>query len=125
MDLMTIFLYLPYLLVMLMAATCIYAILFKPNIFKKIIAVFLFTDAVNLFYIIMGYRLGDAIPPVLPPGMTIAEFTSRSVNPMAHYFVVTAVVIGLAEVATLISITVYVYRHYGTLDTRKIKELRG
>lgn len=124
-DLAPLYLYLPYLLVMLMVAICVYAILFKQNIFKKIIAIFLFTDAVNLMYIIMGYRLGDALPPILPPGMTIPEFASRAVDPLTQYFVVTAVVIGLAEVATLTTIAIFVYKHYGTLNTKKIKELRG
>lgn len=124
-DLASFYLYLPYLLVMLMVAICVYAILFKQNIFKKIIAIFLFTDAVNLMYIIMGYRLGNAIPPILLPGMPIPEFASRAVDPLAQYFVVTAVVIGLAEIAVLTTIAIYVYRHYGTLDVRKIRELRG
>ncbi|MBM5804719.1 MAG: Na+/H+ antiporter subunit C [Candidatus Verstraetearchaeota archaeon] len=117
--------YLPYILVVLMVAICVYGVVFKSNIFKKILALFFFTDAVNLLYIIQGYRRGDSIPPILLPGMGLSEFTSRAVDPLAHYFVVTAVVIGLAEIATLSALAIYVYRHYGTLETRKIKELRG
>ena len=124
-DLLAIYGYIPYLLIMMMVSVCVYAVLFKQNIFKKIIAIYLFTDAVNLLYIVMGYRLGNALPPILPPGMPLSEFVSRGVDPLAQYFVVTAVVIGLAEVATLTTIAIYVYKHYGTLDTRKIKELRG
>jgi multicomponent Na+:H+ antiporter subunit C len=116
---------LPYVWVAIMISLCVYAILFKSNLFKKIIAIFLFTDAVNLLYILQGYRGGDSIPPILLPGMDPAEFASRAVDPLAHYFVVTAVVIGLAEIATLTVLVVYVYRHYGTIDSRKIKELRG
>ena len=124
-DLLAIYGYIPYLLIMMMVSVCVYAVLFKQNIFKKIIAIYLFTDAVNLLYVVMGYRLGNALPPILPPGMPLSEFVSRGVDPLAQYFVVTAVVIGLAEVATLTTIAIYVYKHYGTLDTRKIKELRG
>ncbi len=116
---------LPYLLVMLMVAVCVYGIAYRSNLFKKILAVYLFTDAVNLLYIIQGYRLGDSIVPILPPGMSVEEFAKRAVDPLAHYFVVTAVVIGLAEVAALITLAVLVYRHYGTLETKKIAELKG
>lgn len=125
MDFYSAYLYTPYLLVMLMVTMCVYAIIFKHNIFKKIIAMLLLTDAINLIYIIMGYRLGNALPPILPPGMPLPEFASRAVDPLTQYFVVTAVVIGLAEVATLTAIAMYVYKHYRTLDVRKIKELRG
>lgn len=116
---------LPYILVAIMASICIYAALFKSNLFKKMLAIFLLTDAVNLLFIIQGYRLGNAIPPIIPPGMDPSEFASIAVDPLAHYFVVTAVVIGLAEVATLTALIIYTYRHYGTIETKKIKELRG
>ncbi|MDI9643625.1 MAG: NADH-quinone oxidoreductase subunit K [Candidatus Verstraetearchaeota archaeon] len=116
---------LPYILIAMMASLCIYAILFKSNLFKKMLAIFLLTDAVNLLYIVQGYRSGNSIPPIIPPGMDPSEFASLAVDPLAHYFVVTAVVIGLAEVATLTALTIYTYRHYGTIETRKIKELRG
>jgi len=116
---------LPYILVAIMAAICIYAALFKSNLFKKMLAMFLLTDAVNLLFIIQGYRIGGAIPPIIPPGMDPSEFALRAVDPLAHYFVVTAVVIGLAEVATLTVLIIYTYRHYGTIETKKIKELRG
>jgi multicomponent Na+:H+ antiporter subunit C len=125
MDLQLIIMYLPYILVMLMVSICIYGAVFKSNIFKKIIALYFFTDAVNLLYIIQGFRFGEAIPPTLLPGLSLSEFVSRSVDPYAEYFVVTAVVIGLAEVATLVALAIYTYRHYGTLETKKIKELRG
>lgn len=116
---------LPYVLIAIMAAICIYGVLFKPNLFKKMLAIFLLTDAVNMLYIVQGYRSGNSIPPIIPPGMSPSEFASIAVDPLAHYFVVTAVVIGLAEVATLTVLVIYTYRHYGTIDSRKIKELRG
>ena len=117
--------HLPYLLTMGMVAVCVYGIAYRSNLFKKILAVYLFTDAVNLLYIIQGYRFGNSLVPILPPGMNIEEFARRSVDPLAHYFVVTAVVIGLAEVAALITLAILVYRHYGTLETKKIAELKG
>jgi multicomponent Na+:H+ antiporter subunit C len=125
MELQFVIMHLPYILVMLMVAICIYGAIFKSNIFKKILALYLFTDAVNLLYIIQGFRLGEAIPPTLLPELGLSEFVSRSVDPLAQYFVVTAVVIGLAEMSTLIALAIYTYRHYGTLETKKIKELRG
>lgn len=117
--------HLPYLLVMMMITVCVYGVAFRSNIFKKIIAVYLFTESVNLFYIIQGYRAGNPIPPILPPGMDVTQFAARAVDPLAHYFVVTAVVIGLAEIASLIALAVLTYKHYGTLETNKLKELRG
>ncbi|MBC7120522.1 MAG: NADH-quinone oxidoreductase subunit K [Candidatus Methanosuratus sp.] len=117
--------HLPYILVAIMVSICIYAALFKSNLFKKMLAIFLLTDAVNLLYILQGYRSGSAIPPIIPPGMDPSEFASIAVDPLAHYFVVTAVVIGLAEVATLTALIIYTYKYYGTMETKKIKELRG
>ncbi|RLG84378.1 MAG: Na+/H+ antiporter subunit C, partial [Thermoprotei archaeon] len=56
---------------------------------------------------------------------TIREMLSRSVDPLPQALVITAIVINMAVTLFIVFIAIQTYRLYGTLDARKIKELRG
>jgi len=47
------------------------------------------------------------------------------VLPTPQALTLTAIVIGLATSALLLSLVMLLYRHYGTLDVREIRRLRG
>ena len=40
--------------------------------------------------------------------------------PVPHALTLTSIVIGVAVLALMLSLVVYIYRHYKTLDVRKI-----
>jgi multisubunit Na+/H+ antiporter MnhC subunit len=85
-----------------------------------VIGISLIETGVNLFLVMLGYRSEGAAPVY-----TFAPASARMVLPTPQALTLTSIVIGLATTALLLSFAVFVHRHYGTLDVRKIKELQG
>ncbi|MEM4934267.1 MAG: sodium:proton antiporter, partial [Desulfurococcaceae archaeon] len=104
----------------------LYGIFARPSLVKKIIALTIFSDTVNLLAVLIGFRYAEPnpIPPVLvsiPPRPEDVElFVAKAVDPVPQALVLTAIVIGLAVTLFLIFITTQIYRIYGTTDVRKI-----
>lgn len=110
----------------------IYGIFFKPHFIKKVIALTILSDTLNTFAIYIGYRRWleglNPRPPVLttiPTLESIIEFARRAVDPLPQALVLTAVVIGLAVTLFLVFLGYILYTHYGTLDMREIRRLKG
>lgn len=101
----------------------LYGVIFKPHLTKKIISITIFSDSINLLAIFIGYKL-YSIPPELKGINNINEVLNRTVDPLPQALVLTAIVIGLAVTLFLIFISLQLFRLHGTLDLRKIKELR-
>ncbi|MCD6340676.1 MAG: NADH-quinone oxidoreductase subunit K [Desulfurococcales archaeon] len=113
-------------------AVSLYGIVAKPNLIKKIIALTIFTDTANVLAILIGFRKPPSVPPVFtgnlakPPSLEeLRSFASLAVDPLPQALVLTAIVIGMAVNLLIIFITLQVYRLYGTVDMRKVRELRG
>jgi len=111
---------LPFVVAALLVVLGIYTFLFKRNLIKLVIGISLVETGVNLFLVTLGYRT-HAIAPIY----TFAPKAERMVLPTPQALTLTSIVIGLATTALLLSFAVFIYRHYGTLDAGKIKELRG
>lgn len=109
----------------------LYGIATRPSLVKKIIALTIFSDTVNLLAVAIGFRYAEPnpVPPILtsipPKTEDIETFVSSAVDPLPQALVLTAIVIGLAVTLFLIFVTIQVYRIYGTTDVRKISKLRG
>jgi len=106
------------------AAISIYGIVVRPSLTKKIISLTILGDALNVLAIFIGFRV-FSIPPVLIPGVELELFVGLAVDPLPQALVLTAIVIGLAVTLFLVFLALQIYRLYGTLDTRRIRELRG
>jgi len=106
------------------AAISIYGIVARPSLAKKIISLTILGDSLNVLAIFVGLRV-FSIPPVLVPGVELDRFVGLAVDPLPQALVLTAIVIGLAVTLFLVFLALQVYRLYGTLDTRRIRELRG
>ena len=111
---------LPFVVAALLVAFGIYTFLFKRNLIKLVIGVSLVETGVNLFLVTLGYRTGG-----IAPIYTFAPQAQRMVLPTPQALTLTSIVIGLATTALLLSFAVFIHRHYGTLDVRKVKELQG
>jgi len=98
----------------------LYAVLVKTNLIKVIIGIGLIDTGVNLFLVTTGYiRAGTA--PIFSEAAAQGE---TMVDPVPQALVLTAIVIGVSVLALALSLAIRLYRHYGTLDLRKIKELK-
>ncbi len=109
-----------YFLCLVLFCVGLYAILVKRNLIKIILGIIIIEYAINLFFILAAYRL-EGRAPILAPG----QIVKNMVDPLPQALVLTAIVIGLAVTALIVSIAVRVYEKYGTFDITKIKRLKG
>lgn len=106
----------PYLAVASLILIGLYAVLFKRNLIKIIIGITLIESGVNLFLITLGFR-EDSTAPIYTnsPGGIMSL-------PVPQALTLTSIVIGVAVLALMLTLVILIYRHYQTLDVRKIKE---
>lgn len=109
-----------YLLCLILFCCGIYCILRKRNIIKIILGIIIAEYAVNLFFILVGYRM-EGRSPILSSEVEIVNM----VDPLPQALVLTAIVIGLATTTLLVALAMRIYEKYKTFDITKIKELRG
>jgi multicomponent Na+:H+ antiporter subunit C len=98
----------------------IYCLLVKKNLVKKIVGLGIAEYAVNLFFILLGYRNG-AEAPILEKSPVVRNF----VDPLPQALILTSIVIGLGVTALMVAIVVRLYEKYKTFDIDEIRNLRG
>ncbi len=108
-----------YITVAIVIIIGLYAALFKRNLIKIVIGISLIESGVNLFLVSLGYREGG-----IAPIYTNAPSTYM-VLPTPQALTLTSIVIGVATTAMLLAFCVVIYRHYGTLDSKKVRRLKG
>lgn len=111
----------PYLVVGILFVMGFVGIIFEKNLVKIAISVSIVEAATNLFIITLGYRNGGSIPVWTMAG----GGSSRMVLPTPQALTLTAIVIGLATTALMLSFVMIIYRHYGSLDVQDVRRLRG
>lgn len=117
-----------YVIAMLLFALGIYCLLFKRNLIKMIIGLEVITNGVHLFLISLGYRAGG-IAAIMSGDLlaerNVAQFAAQAVDPVPQALVLTSIVIDICIIALALSLAIYAYRHYRTLNPFKIRRLRG
>ncbi|KPK72638.1 cation:proton antiporter [candidate division WOR_3 bacterium SM23_60] len=98
----------------------LYIVLTKRNLIKIIIGLDLFETGIFILLICAGYVRGGTAPIFSEAGID----ASLMVDPVPQALVLTAIVIGVATLALALSLAIRLYRHYGTLDMQKIRELK-
>lgn len=94
-------------------------LLLKRNIIKKIIGFNIMDTAIYLFLTSIGYIEGRTAP-ILVDGITDA---SHYINPIPSGLVLTGIVVSVSVSALMLSLTIRLYRKYGTLDIDEITYL--
>ena len=104
----------PFIAVVVLIIIGLYAVLFRKNLIKMVIGITIIGSAVNLFLISLGYREGGVAPiyTQAPAGVMVL--------PVPQALTLTSIVIGVAVLALMLSLIMCLYRHYKTLDVRKI-----
>ncbi|NPA48141.1 MAG: Na+/H+ antiporter subunit C [Thermococci archaeon] len=104
----------------------IYGVVTRPNMIKKVIMLNIMGDAINMLFIIIGYRLVYPVfPPVYEKHVGFREFLSGAVDPLPQALVLTAVVIGMAMNILLVTYAIQAHRLYGTTDVRDLADVLG
>lgn len=83
-----------------------YCLLVKRNLIRLVIGIEIITSAMHLNFIALGYSL-TAAP-----------------NPLAQITVVISTGLGACVATVALMYVINVYRHYGSLDVRKLRRLR-
>jgi multisubunit Na+/H+ antiporter MnhC subunit len=109
-----------YLLAFALFCIGLYGMVRKRNLIKMIIGLAIMEYAVNLFLVLIGYRMRGRAP-ILANDQQI----SNMVDPLAQAMVLTTIVIGLAVILLAVAIAVRIYEKYGTFEITKIKKLKG
>jgi multicomponent Na+:H+ antiporter subunit C len=123
----------------------LYAVITKRNVVKLAIGIEILVAAAHLnFVALSAYRWSTDLALLIgtaflqPLGITdtitltflgsylfTANFyTPPVVDPLAHVFVIISIVLGGCVVAVALSFIVNLYKHYGTLDSQKMRRLK-
>jgi multicomponent Na+:H+ antiporter subunit C len=106
----------------------LYAVLARRNMIKMVMGLSLMEGSTYLFMISLSYRAGSTAPVLLnpPPGQNTSTLAHGNVaDPVLQNFCLTAVVIGVAVTAVFLSVVVRIAQHYRTLDSDRVREMRG
>ena len=96
-------------------------LLFQKNLIKKIIGFNVMDTAIYLFLAEKGYITGR-IAPIIVDGVQEVE---KYINPIPSGLVLTGIVVSVSVTALMLSLTMRLYKRYGTLDLDEISaELR-
>jgi len=98
----------------------LFGILTSRNIIKIVIGLSFMEFSVYLFLVLIGY-VESGLAPIIVQGMNM----QKVVDPLPQAMVLTAIVIGLATKAMLLSTAIRIYKKFGTFDIRKIRSLKG
>lgn len=109
-----------YILCMVLFLVGLYCVVRKRNLIKIIIGIGIMEYAVNLLFILIGYR-AEGRSPIFASDQAIKNM----VDPLPQALVSTTIVIGLAVTFLLVAIAIRIYEKYGTFDITKINKLKG
>ncbi len=109
-----------YILCFILFLVGLYGVITRRNLIKIVISLSIMEFSIFLFFALIGYFEGGNVP-IVDPSMPDVKY----VDPLPQAMVLTAIVIGLATTAMLMSVIIRIYRKYKTLDIREIKKLRG
>ncbi len=111
---------LPLVTVIVLLLIGLAGMVFKTNIIRILMALTIVEAGVNLLLVVVGYR-ARGIAPIF----TNAPESKVMVLPTVQALTLTSIVIGVATTALLLSFAMIISKHYGTLDVRKIRKLKG
>lgn len=97
----------------------LYALLAKKNLIKMILGITLIDSGVNLLLIAIGYIKGGTAPIILGNVKP-----SEVVDPLPQALVLTNIVIGVSVTALALSIVMRVYKHYKTLNSDEVRDMK-
>ncbi len=99
----------------------LYALVTKRNLIKKVIGFGIMAYAVNLLFILIGYKSGGEAPILDETNISTGTF----VDPLPQALILTSIVIGLGVTALMVGLCIRIYQRYGTFDIAELRRLKG
>ena len=104
----------PFIAVASLVIIGLYAVIIKRNLIKIVIGITLIESGINLFLITLGFRDNSSAPIYTDSSAGIMSL------PVPQALTLTSIVIGVAVLALMLSLIIHIYKHYKTLDVKKI-----
>jgi len=97
----------------------LYILIFRRNLIKIVMGITILSSSVNLFLVTLGYRTGGIAPIYTdaPEGLMVL--------PVVQALTLTNIVIAVATSALILSLVIRIYRHTGSLDSKKSRRMKG
>ncbi len=108
---------------LLLVGVGLWAMLTQRNLFKIIIGFSIIDTGIHLVIVSVGYIRGRTAP-ILDEAVSRAEAGQSVVDPLPSALVLTAIVIGLAVTALMLTYVVQLHRRRGSLLIDDYKELK-
>lgn len=112
-----------YFLCLILFGVGLHAVIAKKNLVKIILGVAIMDYAINLLFILIGYRDNGIIPIFHEQAAHAVE--GKMVDPLVQSIVLVTIVIGLAMTILLVAIAIRLHEKYGTFDITEYKKLKG
>ena len=101
----------------------LWGILTRTHLIRLIISFSILDTGVHLIMVGLGYVAGGTAP-IFDNDLSVVDRPRPVVDPIPSALVLTAIVIGVAVTALMLSYAVRLYQNYRTLSIDEIKELR-
>lgn len=85
----------------------VYCLATKRNMIRLLIGLEIMINAVNLNFVVLSSYVVEG-----------------ATHPLGHSFAILSIAMGGCIISLGLVITIFAYRHYGTLDVRKLRSLR-
>jgi energy-converting hydrogenase B subunit E len=95
----------------------------RRHLIRIIIGFSLVDTGIHLLLVAFGYRRGGTAP-IISDGVTASALPAVAVDPIPSALVLTAIVIGLAVTALMLSFSVRMYERNRSIYIEKNKELK-
>jgi len=106
-----------YIVSMLLFSLGLWMLIMQSNLIKKLIGLNIMETSVFFFIVSIGYMKGGVAPIVVH-----GEPPSIMVNPIPQALVLTGIVVAVSTTAVALSLTIKLYKKYGTLNVEEFEE---
>ncbi len=100
-----------------------WGLLTQKNLIKMIIGFSILDTGIHIIMVSIGYIKGNSAP-IIDKALSKSEIAIKAVDPIPSALVLTAIVIGLAVTALMLSYAVQMYKKKGSLSIDKFEELK-
>jgi multicomponent Na+:H+ antiporter subunit C len=106
----------------------LYTVLTRRNMIKMVMGLSMMEASTYLLFVSLAYRARSTAPVLLSPPddqtpMQLAH--GNTADPVLQNFCLTAIVIGVAVTGVFLAVVVRIAQHYRTLDSDRVREMRG
>jgi len=101
----------------------LWGLLTQKNIIKMIISFSIVDTGTHVIIVSIGYIKGRTAP-ILDSALTKADAVQKAIDPIPSALVLTAIVIGLATTALMLSYAIQMYKQKKSLNVDDFKDLK-